>query len=150
MKKIIFLTVFVLLTLVGCNKNLQWSNKASDINWYDAENYCKNLNEGGYDDWRLPNIDELRTLIQNHPGTQTGGSCPISDKAGKLAYRDLNDDCLEKNGNNFSKLGDTDWFWSSSFQSDGSNRVWCIDFGYGGVGTVTISKFLIYDVRCVR
>ena len=47
-------------------KGLQWSNKAPNImNWNDAKQYCANLNEGGHSDWRLPNIDELKTLIGN-------------------------------------------------------------------------------------
>ena len=44
--------------------NFQWSNKApSEMKWIDAVDYCNNLNEGGYSNWRLPNIDELKTLI---------------------------------------------------------------------------------------
>ena len=47
------------------NNDLQWSNKATNpMQWYSALNYCKDLNEGGFSDWKLPNIDELRTLIQ--------------------------------------------------------------------------------------
>ena len=94
--------------------SLIWSDRsANKMNWSSAKQYCEDLTEGGYSDWRLPNIDELRTLIQNHPGTQTGGSCPISERAGKLAWRDITDDCGGRSGSNFSKLGDTDWFWSS-------------------------------------
>ncbi len=32
-------------------------------NWADAKQYCEDLVLGGYDDWRLPNIDELETII---------------------------------------------------------------------------------------
>ena len=127
--------------------NLQWSNKAPRaMNWNDAKNYCKNLNEGGYSDWRLPNIDELRTLIKNHPGTQSGGSCPISEKAGKLAGRDWTDDCRGRSGSNFSKLGDTDWFCSSSV--DNSRSVWRVGF-YGGLVLRNDVEAIGY-VRCVR
>ncbi len=131
MKKIIFLTIFI---LIACNKNadlqspstnsseslngkqnneksLQWSEKSShEMDWNAAINYCKNLNEDGYSDWRLPNIDELRTLIQNHSGTQTGGTCQISEKARKLAEGDRTNDCDGRNRSNFSKLGDTGGF----------------------------------------
>ena len=130
-------------------KGLQWSNKAPrKMNWKDAVNYCKNLTEGGYSDWRLPNIDELRSLIQNHPGTQTGGSCPISEKAGKLADRDWTDDCIGKLGSNFSKLGDTDWFWSSSTRSGYPDYAWVVGFGDGVVSYLN-KTYNIY-VRCVR
>ena len=130
-------------------KSLQWSGKASKtMKWNDAVNYCKNLNEGGYTDWRLPNIDELRTLIKNHPGTQIGGSCPISEKKGKLAWRDRISDCDIRNGNNFSKLGDFSWFWSSSTISDYIDFAWGVDFGHGYI--YDGSKSLGYNVRCVR
>lgn len=46
------------------HKGLHWSNKAPrSMNWNDALNYCENLSESGYSDWRLPNIDELKTII---------------------------------------------------------------------------------------
>lgn len=129
--------------------NLIWSDRSSNgMNWSSAKQYCEDLTEGGYSDWRLPNIDELRTLIQNHPGTQTGGTCPISEKAGKLADRDWTNDCDGRSGSNFSKLGDTGYFWSSSTPSDNTNIAWGVGFDNGGVGND--GKSLNLNVRCVR
>ena len=46
--------------------NLIWSDRSSNkMNWSRAKQYCEDLSEGGFDDWRLPNIDELRTTIKN-------------------------------------------------------------------------------------
>ena len=129
--------------------NLQWSNKSPNrMNWNDAINYCKKLNEGGYRDWILPNIDELRTLIQNHSGTQSGGSCQISEKTGKLSSRDWTYDCDGRSGSNFSKLGDTDRFWSSSIRSDSTGYAWSVSFFNGDV--YNFSKSYDNHVRCVR
>jgi len=32
-------------------------------NWADANQYCADLALGGYDDWRLPRVDELQTIV---------------------------------------------------------------------------------------
>jgi hypothetical protein len=53
---------------------LNWSDASSNkMTWDEAITYCENL--GG----RLPTISELRTLIQNCPGTETGGECGVTD-----------------------------------------------------------------------
>lgn len=143
MKKIIFLTVFVLFTIVSCN-NLQWSEKApNEMNWDEAKQYCENLDEGGHNDWRLPNIDELRTLIKA-PETISGGKCPISEKAGKLASKDLTKDCIYLT----SKLGDAGEFWSSSTTSGYTGYAWYVYFNTGGVGDNLKASYS--NVRCVR
>ncbi|MBO4441296.1 DUF1566 domain-containing protein [bacterium] len=50
---------------------LIWSARSSGyMVWNDAKNYCNSLLEGYYNDWRLPTISELRTLIQNCSNTQ--------------------------------------------------------------------------------
>jgi hypothetical protein len=33
------------------------------VTWYEAEDYARNLRLGGYDDWRVPNIKELVSLV---------------------------------------------------------------------------------------
>ncbi len=37
--------------------------------WTPAKNYCENLVEGGYTDWRMPTRDELKTVSVNGAGT---------------------------------------------------------------------------------
>ena len=126
-----------------------WSDRSySPMDWNGAKQYCENLSQGGFTDWGLPDIDELRTLIQNHSGTQTGGSCKISEKAGKLSSRDWTNDCSGRSGSKFSQLGDTDWLWSSSVLSDISDHAWVVDFYDGRVGHG--SKSVTLSVRCVR
>ena len=139
------------------HKGLQWSKKSPNkITWNNAVAYCDNLNEDGYSDWRLPNIDELRTLVQNHPGTQTGGTCKISEKTGKLSPDDSTKDCDGKRGEDFSKLGDKDWLWSSTALTgssrfvDYSTFVWCINFSNGKINNTGKTFLWGYYVRCVR
>ena len=37
---------------------------ASSLNWYEANEYAKNLNLGGYNDWAIPTKQELIALFQ--------------------------------------------------------------------------------------
>lgn len=159
MKKIIFLTIFIFFALVSCNKqqtedvkqqtdniNLQWSKRTSTMFWEEAVNYCKNLNESGHNDWRLPNIDELRTLIRP-PHTMSDGSCQLSEKTNKLSDKDWSTGGCSVGSS--SKLGDAISLWSSSVPPDNSDNAWIVDFSEAQV--TNRLKFLNYDhVRCVR
>ena len=142
MKKVIFLTAFVLFTLISCN-NLQWSNKASfKMDWNEAIGYCENLYEDGHNDWRLPNIDELRTLIKA-PETISGGKCQISEKAGKLSDEYWTYECniLIRNG---IESGNSS-FWSYSITDD--DNVWIMILpGY----VTNDHKSFTNNVICVR
>jgi len=72
-----------------CNPttNLCWQDPQKDayttndpgLTQPDAVRYCEEVVFAGYDDWQLPNIDELRTLIRGNPPTETGGECPVTE-----------------------------------------------------------------------
>ena len=130
-----------------------WSPKASStMSWSDAIDYCNNLTACGYSDWHLPTISELRTLIQNCPGTVTGGSCGVTDSC--LSYSSCWDEdscwsCRYDDSGKYSKLGDTGWFWSSSTPSEHADRAWSVNFNYGFVGRYVKDNYNNY-VRCVR
>ena len=102
--------------------DLIWSEKfQSVLTWDEAVEYCKGL-DGGDKGWRLPNVDELRTLIVNyHTNGEITGICPISESDNKLASNDRSDYCTRlervKDNNCLSSLADT--FWNSP-----------LDFGY--------------------
>jgi len=46
---------------------------------FDAQRYCEELVLGGYEDWRLPGIKELRSIILGNEFTQENGSCYIEE-----------------------------------------------------------------------
>jgi S1-C subfamily serine protease len=52
---------------------LMWTAQASEVatNWAGAGDYCKILGQGGYHDWRLPQLEELLKLVDT---SQTIGS----------------------------------------------------------------------------
>jgi hypothetical protein len=132
-----------------------WSPRATDnISCYDGINYCKNLTACGYDDWRLPTISELRTLIQNCPQTEIDGKCELSDTC--LYSKECWEisDCYSDfcpSGGDYSKLGDKGWYLSSfiSYPSglDDPGSVWSVNFDNATI----INNFCdAQHVRCVR
>ena len=68
-----------------------------------ALEYCENLVLAGADDWRLPTIDELRTLVRGVSTTMTGGKCPTSESC--TAQDTCNKDKENKQGFGNSCLG---------------------------------------------
>lgn len=141
-------------------EHLQWSKRsAKAMDWNDAVNYCETLNEGNHNDWKLPKIGELRTLIKNCPKTELNGVCKIGKK------NCLSLDCFEKlsgycsceykdkNSGYYSKLKDGSdiWLWSSSSLSESqySKYRWYVNFDDGGVGEYKADADNLY-VRCVR
>ena len=133
---------------------ITWSAKSADqMTWDDAVSYCENLEEYGYDDWRMPNIDELRTVVRNCEGSQTGGACQVSDPD-HLSSSDWSGSCacdyIENNNGYYSKLGDDDsvYLWSSSTISDDTDLAWCVNFENGYVNGYGKSDNSY--VRCVR
>lgn len=91
--------------------------------WSEALVYCDNLNYGGFDDWRLPNIEELST-IANY-----GKHIPAIDSA---VFPDT----------------DSNYFWTSSVNADQATHAWPTYFNDGHV--VSFFKTKNYYARCVR
>jgi hypothetical protein len=127
---------------------LQWSkNFRSYTTWISANEYCANLDEDGHKDWRLPTIDELRSVVEQCPETATGGKCAISEKNGKLRMEDFNKrDCsgCRKGHVNIPGKG---WVWSSS-QRPGSDHYWLLSFKTTRISEAKMT--VPYNVYCVR
>ena len=129
-----------------------WSDEsANSMTWQNAKDYCDNLTECGYSDWRLPTISELRTLIQNCPATETGGECGVTDSC--LSSSECSNNacigCGYDSSDKYSKLGDRTDLWSSSVTSDYSNDAWFTSFLSGQVYHYSKTQ-PISSVRCVR
>jgi len=89
-----------------------------------AKNFNRSGGYAGYSDWRLPTINELKTLVVNKPY-----HCPTIDE---VAFPRT--PCA--------------WHWSASFASYVKGNGWMIDFGTGETLDLGCHKFCA--VRLVR
>ena len=132
--------------------DLMWSPRSLDsMDWYYAMDYCDNLSLFGYNDWHLPTISELRTLILNCPGTETGGECRVTDTCllFEECFNDACGGCDEADYlGKYSKLDDWRPLWSSTPQSDDADFAWVVYFRDARMRGS--DKSWDYFVRCVR
>jgi len=122
---------------------LMWTKESKEMTWYEAMEYAKNLRLGGYSDWRLPTVDELKEVVRSCGGTPVN----LNDKDHQSIW-DKNmanssyQSCYDAKG--FTSGG----YWSSSpYVSDTSNA-WNVFFLYGDDDWDDKSATDL--VRCVR
>ncbi len=85
------------------NGSVTWQHALDYIAKLNAENYL------GYNDWRLPNLKELESLVNNAQ----------SDTAAWL------------NDQGFTNAHAGDYFWSSTSAASDAAKAWCVDMTYG-------------------
>ncbi len=104
---------------------LMWiKGETVQVTWQSALYYVKTLNTGGHTDWRLPNVNELRSLVDY---SQTEPSLP--------------------QGHPFTDVV-ASFYWSSTASTNGTGGAWGVDFGNGSVNKGKNADG--YYVRAVR
>ena len=97
----------------------------SKMKWETSISYCEALTFGGYSNWRLPNINELKSIV---------------DRSRR------NPAIVDVFTNTSSNR-----YWSSTTYEGYRNDAWIVGFGNGFVGSSSKgSKSSSYYVRCVR
>jgi len=148
--------------------NLCWQEPPTDdqMDWFAANTYCDNLEQGDHEDWRLPNIDELISLLRGcQDGTETGDLSPSLCEmipAGCAAT----DSCEDRSCYSFCDydppagpgVGGCYWdpalsgncfiYWSSTTSSSTDFEAWIVPFDYGWAASAGDTN--IDNVRCVR
>lgn len=148
---------------IDSTSGLVWSARASSNRWAYAVSYCDNLTEGGYSDWHLPTIDELKTLLIANRVTS---NCQVSETNGCLSSSCWSCSTCTQTGTQsssgtgcsswgsfysdgrYSKFGETGYFWSSSTKSGYTDNAWTVHFSYGYVRNYDKTSY--NPVRCVR
>ncbi len=104
-------------TILDQSTGLEWQKRDHTdytdnlLTWEQALAYCEDLELAGYDDWRLPNKLELRSIVEH-------------SKTDPPAINNL-------------FYCQSSWFWSStsirleSLENEGSGAAWLIDFQNG-------------------
>jgi hypothetical protein len=116
------------LMWMRCSLGQTWNGKTCEgkalgYTWDNAmkqADYANQEKREGYDDWRVPTYDELKTLVYCRSGlpkkmNDTNKKCD-SDYAKPTIKSEV-----------FLKTP-SDWFWSSSPNADNSSDAWFVDF----------------------
>ena len=119
-------------TVTDNNTGLQWQREVPNklYDWKNALNYCKDLDLGGYDDWRLPGPQELLSIVNN-------GKTEFMIDEKYFSY-------IADNSEEDNKYS----FWTSSVYDYSDEHAWFINFSYGSQNAS--NKTNEYRVRCVR
>lgn len=96
-------------------------NLSDELTWQAALAYCENLDMAGQTDWRLPNIRELKSIVD--PNRYKPAIDPIF-------------------------MSQSSHYWSATTGADFTDGAWNVSFysGYDGWNT----KGSVIYVRCVR
>jgi hypothetical protein len=140
--------------------HLCWENPPPSelMEWESAVSYCEELVLGFQSDWRMPTISELRGLVRNCPGTETGGECGVTDDCSEFNCWDLSacEGCTTLSGDGFGGCYWVPWLggscenknWASTPYPGSPTSAWYVWFENAEVRSST--KAADHSVRCVR
>jgi len=146
------------------------------LTWSDAETYCDSTSWDGLTGWRLPSIDELRSLVRGCRDTEDAGACGVrvgclSESCLEAACIAVPDYCRDNSCKGCGLLQgpgfrgcywpdeltgscgaskEPNVYWSSSAVSSGSGGHWTIDFARGSVEPGPLDEASRAFTRCVR
>ncbi len=131
------------ITIIG---DLMWGKEADEkMNWDDAMEYAENLRLGGYDDWRLPTIEELNKVVILCGGISIKYEYGVDDY-GEIVDKNIANETYQAN---YEEKGfASNDYWSSTTPANYSNLAWSV-YLYDGY-QCHYGKPTNFYVRCVR
>jgi len=140
---------------VDTKSKLVWQRVSinRNMNWESAKKYCENMTLAGYEDWRLPSLSEIRTLIRGCPATEIGSQCRAMDSCPSWdnCRTEVCEGCKDKSSACYWPKqieGRCNWYYTSTPDSTKKGDAWNLDFQRALIGT-TYTWRKNY-VRCVR
>ena len=114
-------------TWIDPKTGLQWQwDSPGEMTWQEALDYAESLTLDGKNDWRLPTLAELESLLDRTKGRSDGR--PLVRE--EVPFRD--------------ELS----YWSSTTFEHHTNNAWIAMFD--GAYLLSYYKTNLYHVRCVR
>jgi hypothetical protein len=107
---------------------LMWQDTSDKrLNWESAIDYCETLAFAGYEDWRLPNFNELYSIVDKNVSETT-----INSSFTNIA----------------SGMFNPNIYWSSTSYNQDNTKAWTIKFE--NADNTRESKTDTNYIRCVR
>ena len=128
-------------TVIDYKRNVEWQD--TSYTWLDsymgASRYCSDLELGGYDDWRLPTLSDLQSIIRPMSYDIQGGT-PLRTGADAYIY-----------GKYFKHLGDVG-YWGGQFYDNypATPRFTAEGINYSDGSYFQIDWSYRMNTRCVR
>ncbi len=112
-------------TVTDTSTGLIWQQTSisNTMTWEQALAYCEGLSLGGYTDWRLPSIKELRSLVDYSQNSPTINTTYFLNTVSSI-------------------------YWSSTTYTNGTSNAWGVNFSYGN--DTDGSKGNVVYARAVR
>ncbi len=131
----------------------QKSHSPSWLDWADALAYCENLEYAGFADWRLPNRNELFSLV-NYEKPDMATYFPDMEKLNSVFWSSTTniattDDCLRKVRDYGDDDEDDDYYDEYDYYYY-DNEAWYVDFKEGIIERCDKDGYYHYPVKCVR
>ena len=133
---------------------LEWQSEPLSLDYDEGVRYCDDLVLEGHEDWRLPTLVDLRTLIMGCPGSERLGACPVGRtcEPSEPSCFDPAVCLCEENGG----MGEGGCYWDTDVWGPDCGTYWAesdaatgtvVTFSTGGVGQTAPAPNM---TRCVR